>query len=210
MDDRTGPPLYTIGHSNHSLAYFLELLDRHQIEAIADVRSMPYSRYVPHFNPKEIKSALSNAGLTYVYFGKELGARPDDPACYVKGRISYERLALRPDYQTGLARIRQGAEKYRLALMCTEKDPLDCHRMILICRQLRPERPLLHVLGDGALETNQGAELRLCARFDLRPNLFDSQADVIEQAYERQAGRIAYRRDGEGDTGGGPEGDVGR
>jgi uncharacterized protein (DUF488 family) len=190
------PTLYTIGHSNHTLAAFLGLLSQHGIEAIADVRSMPYSRHVPHFNPATLRSALIDAGVAYVYLGKELGARPDDPTCYVDGRVSYARLAEQPEYGAGLDRVRQGLSRYRLALMCTEKDPLDCHRMVLICRQLRRSNlALVHILSDGSLEPNEDAERRLVARLGLQPTLFDSQADIIEQAYERQEGRIAYRQE---------------
>jgi hypothetical protein len=80
--------------------------------------------------------------------------------------------------------------------MCTEKDPLDCHRMVLICRQLRQsDLALVHILFDGSLESNEGAEQRLVARLGLQPTLFDSQADIVEQAYERQERRIAYRQE---------------
>lgn len=187
--------LWTIGHSNHSLTTFLALLSQHEIGAIADVRSMPYSRYVPHFNPAALKVSLESAGISYVYLGKELGARPDDPACYVDGRVSYERLARRPAFQTGLSRVQQGLTRFRLALMCTEKDPLDCHRMVLICRELRPTGDeLLHIRDDGQIETNDEAERRLCERLDLRPNLFEGWSEVIERAYELQSRRLAFQR----------------
>jgi uncharacterized protein (DUF488 family) len=186
--------IYTIGHSNHPLDRFLVLLHQHGIEAIVDVRSQPYSRYVPHFNPAPLKASLTAAGIAYAQLGQELGARPDDPTIYVEGRVSYARLAARPAYAAGLERVRAGMARYRLALMCTEKDPLDCHRMILIARQLRGEGiAARHILADGELEPNEAAERRLCARFDLRPNLFDSEADIIEQAYDRQARRIAFK-----------------
>lgn len=190
------PVLFTIGHSNHALDRFLALLRQHSIQAIADVRFMPYSRYVPYFNPAPLSASLTSAGLAYVHLGKELGARPDDPACYVDGRVDPVRLIARPAFQAGLERVLHGAAKYQLALMCTEKDPLDCHRMLLICRQLRGSPVTLrHILADGLLETNEQAERRLCQRLDLRPTLFDTESDIIEQAYERQAHRIAFRQD---------------
>jgi uncharacterized protein (DUF488 family) len=190
--------LFTIGHSNHSLDHFLGLLRQHGIEAIGDVRSVPHSRYVPHFNPGPLKIALTAAGIAYVYLGKELGARPDDPTCFVDGRVSYERLAQRPLYQVGLERLRQGMARYRLALLCTEKDPLDCHRMILIGRQLhRAGVTVQHILADGTLESTEAAEQRLCDRLELRPTLFDGPAAIVDLAYERQARRIAFRREGD-------------
>ncbi len=188
-------PLFTVGHSNHSLERFLELLGQHEIGAIADVRSMPYSRYCPHFNPPLLKPALMNAGIAYVFLGKQLGARPDDPACYVDGSVSYERLAAQREFQDGLDRVLQGLSRFRLALMCTEKDPIDCHRMILICRRLRSrEIAIQHILADASLETNEAAERRLCDKLNLRPNLFESEADIIERAYIMQGERIAFKQ----------------
>jgi len=190
--------LFTIGHSNHPLERFLELLRQHGISAIGDVRSSPHSRFCPHFNQASLNSALARAGIAYVFLGKELGARPDDPAYFVNGRVRYERLAARPEFQEGLDRVRRGMKEYRLALMCAEKDPLECHRMILVCRRLRSsELTIHHILTDGSLETNEVAERRLCDRLALRPDLFTSEADVIEQAYERQAERIAFTQEDE-------------
>jgi uncharacterized protein (DUF488 family) len=188
--------LFTIGHSNHSLDRFLELLQQHQITAIGDVRSTPYSRYCPQFNPPALKPALAAAGIAYVFLGRELGARPDDPQCYVDGSVSYERLAMRREFGHGLERVSQGVVKYRLALMCTEKDPIDCHRMILICHRLRSKGLAIHhVLADSSIETNEAAERRLCEKLDLRPTLFETQEQIVEQAYGRQAKRISYKQE---------------
>jgi hypothetical protein len=104
-------------------------------------------------------------------------------------------LAARPEFQAGLERVKQGAAQYRLAILCTEKDPLDCHRMTLICRHLRPTGLLLiHILADGALETNEAAEQRLCRRLKLQPNLLEDEAEIIERAYDRQSERIAFSK----------------
>ena len=193
-----GAVLFTVGHSNHTLERFLELLRQHNISAIGDVRSSPYSRFCPHFNQANLKSALAGVDIAYVFLGKELGARPDDPACFVNGRVSYEQLAARREFQTGLNRVRQGMRKYRLALLCAEKDPLDCHRMILICRHLRSPDPMIrHILADGSLETNEAAERRLCDRLGLRADLFTSEVELIERAYDRQAERIAFTQEDE-------------
>ncbi len=188
--------LFTIGHSNHSLDRFLELLGRHQIEVIADVRSSPYSGRNPHFNQASLKAAVERAGIAYVYLGKELGARPADPSCYLNGRVSYSRLAGRPEFGAGLERVRQECAQRRFALLCAEKDPLSCHRTILVCRHLRSLQVFpQHILADGSLETHAAAERRLCEIFHLAPNLFESEAEVIEQAYDRQSERIAFVRE---------------
>jgi uncharacterized protein (DUF488 family) len=190
--------LFTIGHSNHTPQRFLDLLRTYQITAVADVRSSPYSRFSPHFSQSDLKTTLAREGITYVFLGKELGARSDNPSMLVNGRVSYARLAARPEFLEGLHRVRQGMKKYRLALMCAEKDPLDCHRMILVCRHLRSaDVAIHHILADGLYETNEIAEQRLCKRLALQPDLFTSEADIIEQAYERQAERIAYAQEDE-------------
>lgn len=193
-----GNLIFTIGHSNHTLDYFLDLLRQHQINAVADVRSSPYSRFCPHFNQSNLKTALTGAGIVYVFLGKELGARPDDSAYFVNDRVSYKLLVARREFNDGLNRVRSGMSKYRLALMCAEKDPIDCHRMILICRYMKSlDLTIRHIHGDGSLETNEMAEKRLCNRLGLQADLFTSEAEVIEQAYDRQAERIAFAQESE-------------
>lgn len=192
----TPTELFTIGHSNHSLDRFIELLRAHRIDAIGDVRSSPYSRYCPHFNQAALKASLERAGVAYLFLGKELGARPDDASCFVNGRVSYARLAERPAFRDGVARVRQIATTQRLALLCAEKDPLTCHRMILVCRHLRaPDLTIQHILADGSLEENEATERRLYRSLRLAPNLFESEPEIIAQAYERQAKRIAYAKE---------------
>jgi uncharacterized protein (DUF488 family) len=186
--------LYTIGHSDHSLDDFLALLRAQAITAIADVRSSPYSRRHPQFNREPLKAALRDAGLTYVFLGRECGARSEDPACYDQGRVQYERLAQTALFQEGLARIRAGADTFRLALMCAERDPLTCHRTILVSRHLVEQGiAVKHVLADGALETHAMAMTRLREDLGLQhPDLFCSDAELEVLAYRRQEERIAY------------------
>ena len=126
--DMAAGPIFTIGHSNHSLEGFLALLAKRRIAAVADVRSAPYSRFSPHFDRKALAAALEACGIGYRYFGRELGGRPDDPGCYENGRVSYDRVARTGRFRDGLARVREAAAEVRLALMCAEKEPLDCHR----------------------------------------------------------------------------------
>ncbi len=192
--------LYTIGHSNHPVEAFLDLLRRQEITALADVRSSPYSRYNPQYNRENLKPVLARTGISYVYLGKELGPQSDDPTCYENGRVDYEKLARTKLFQAGLQRLLKGLETHRIAIMCAEKDPLVCHRMILICRALRSE-PLAirHILEDGSLETLQAAERRLMVQLKMRQmTLFDRNVDdLILRAYARQAERIAHRLDQE-------------
>src|ERR1700683_897765 len=97
--------VYTIGHSTHPQGKFLGLLSMHGITALCDVRSKPYSRMNPQFNRDELKKVLPDHGVTYLFLGKELGARTDDPACYEGRKVQYDRLAKTDLFQHGLTRI---------------------------------------------------------------------------------------------------------
>lgn len=186
--------LYTIGHSNHELPAFLALLKQHGITAVADVRSQPYSEYSSHFNREPLESALKGEGIRYVFLGEELGARRSEPECYVNGKARYDLVARLPAFRRGLDRLRSGTAAHRIAVMCTEKDPITCHRTILICRQLRSEPfALRHILEDGRLETQEEAEARLMALLGIYPKqLFDTRAELVEHAYDLQGEKIAF------------------
>jgi uncharacterized protein (DUF488 family) len=185
--------LYTIGHSTHSLEYFISLLKGHGVEAVCDVRSVPYSQYNPQFNRAPLTKELQRAQILYGFMGKELGARSDNPACYIDGKVQYSCLAEESNFLNGLQRIRSGLNSYRVALMCAERDPLMCHRTILVCRKLRSaDLNIQHILADGCLETNEAAERRLVTMMNVRPDMLNSEPDCIELAYDKQASVIAY------------------
>ncbi|MDG7000357.1 MAG: DUF488 domain-containing protein, partial [Nitrososphaerota archaeon] len=128
--------LYTIGHSTLRVEDFIRLLRLHDITALADVRSQPYSRANPQFNREALQLSLQESGIKYVFLGPELGARSEDESCFDEGKVQYERLSKTALFQSGLERVKKGMQDYRIALMCAEKDPLDCHRTILISRCL--------------------------------------------------------------------------
>ena len=184
----------TIGHSNHPLERFLELLRQHQVSAVADVRSTPFSRTNPQYNRDALRTSLTPLGITYVFLGKELGARSDDPLCYEAGKVQYDRLAMTDLFLRGLTRIHEGAEKFRLALMCAEREPLDCHRTILVARHLELRGyEVKHIHGSGDLESNSDAIVRLIKHLKIpAADMFRSDDDVIAEAYKRQEERIAY------------------
>jgi uncharacterized protein (DUF488 family) len=185
--------LYTVGHSTHSLEYFTELLQRNAIEAICDVRSVPYSRHSPQFNRENLRHALRASSVEYVFLGKQLGARSDNPKCYIDGKVVYNYLVDEPSFQEGLRRVKRGLESYRVALMCAERDPLTCHRTILVCRELRsPDININHILADGRTESNSQAEKRLMSTLGIVPDMFESEQRCVDRAYDLQATRIAY------------------
>lgn len=187
--------IFTIGHSNHSIESFIALLRRHEINAIGDVRSHPYSRFAPQYSREPLKTALADAGITYVFLGKELGARSNNPACYKQGKVQYDRLAQEPGFGEGLKRVVQGMERYNIALMCAEKDPLTCHRALLVARKLfEGGVPVSHIHADGSLEPQQAMESRLLALYKLpEGDMFKSREEFVAGAYAIQCDRVAYQ-----------------
>ena len=186
--------LYTIGHSNHPIDRFLALLVKHGITAVADVRSQPFSRRNPQFNQDKLAASLKARGIEYVFVGRELGARSEDPAHYENGKVQYRRLAETLLFKSGIARVLSGAESYRIALVCAEKEPLDCHRTLLVSRALAASgAPILHILADGGIEPHEQTLERLVRRMRIpEDDLFADPAVLIEQACAAREQKIAY------------------
>lgn len=195
MPSSTNTPLFTIGHSTHSQEAFLGLLARHGIAAIIEVRSQPFSRRFPQFNRERLTQALAENGIEYYFLGEELGARRREEEVYIDGRADYGRIAELPLFQQGLNRVRELASVRRPALLCAEKEPLDCHRTILVCRHLRSELPIAHILADGTLEDHADTEARLMKKMKVERGLFDSPSTALDEAYDRRALQINYTRD---------------
>lgn len=191
--------IYTIGHSTQSGEDFLEKLKRHRIEILCDVRSTPFSRMTPQFNRESLKALVNDAGIKYVHMGQALGARSDDPSCYENGQVVYDRLAQKPDFKSAIARILDGAKKgHRMALMCAEKEPLDCHRTILVSKALtREAADVVHILDDGRLERHADTMARLIERLGKtgQTDLFLSEGEQLENAYRIREREIAYTRE---------------
>ncbi|MBM4349918.1 MAG: DUF488 domain-containing protein [Deltaproteobacteria bacterium] len=188
--------LFTIGYSGRSIDNLIALLEHYKITVLCDVRSVPYSSRNPQFNRELLKKELKSHDIKYVFLGEELGARPKDPSCYINGKALYQMIAESTLFKNGLERIRLGMQKdYVLALMCAEKDPMACHRSILICRNLRDSLiDIRHIINHNTTETQADLEKRLIAQLKLYPDLFkdtDPNA-LIERAYEVQGDRMAY------------------
>lgn len=147
--------IFTIGHSSHPPEHFLELLSGHSIEAVADTRSHPFSRFAPQFDSEALKKALHEAGIRYVYLGRELGGRPADASLYDEsGRALYGRMAEEPAFLEGIARLEDGAKKFRTAILCSEEDPAHCHRHLLVGKFLLARgAEVLHIRAGGGLQT---------------------------------------------------------
>ena len=193
MIERHYLPVVTIGHSLHSKEKFLQLLAAQQIDIVLDVRSSPFSRRAPHFARPEMKRWLATAGIGYSYGGRALGCRPQDPSLYEGGRADYERMARTSVFVTGLRRIVTAAESKRIALLCAEGDPIECHRFLLIGRALANAIDVFHVLPNGALEKHRQTEERLLAAVGLsQSEFFAEKSDALETAYRAQSSRVAF------------------
>lgn len=184
----------TVGHSTLSYERFVGLLRSAAVTAIADVRTTPYSRHFPHFNRKPLTSELRLDGIAYAFLGEELGGRPASKEFFRSGVADYERMAQTNNFIKGLNRIIDGARSYRIAMMCSEHDPLDCHRCLLVGRALH-ERGLRvkHILHDGTLTEHSDIEKELLELSGVADDdLFLSQHAQLEIAYRRRAAKVAF------------------
>lgn len=193
--------IYTAGHSNHPREQFAkELLHRHGIAVLADVRSAPYSRFAPDFDREALRSFLAARNVRYVYFGDELGGRPSDPACYDNARVRYDRVAGTPSFRRGLDGLLAEAASHRVAVMCSEAEPLNCHRTLLVAHALeRRGVGVEHILADGSVASHAAVMDDLLAKH----NLSDAQTDLfprtrderVDEAVARQAREVGFARD---------------
>ncbi len=191
--------IYTIGHSNQLIETFVAALEICGITAVADVRSYPHSQVNPQFDREMLRRKLKSRKIAYVFLGKELGGRTDDPSCYVNERVQYGRLAETNLFQQGLDRIERGMRRHRIAVMCAEKEPLECHRAILIARQLVQRQICVrHILRDRQIEDHEATMSRLLRLLNFNTNehhLFRNQDDLLREAYRIQGNKIGYERE---------------
>jgi uncharacterized protein (DUF488 family) len=175
--------LFTIGHSNHTIDQFMQLLIKYGIEQVVDVRSAPYSRYVKEYNRDYLESYLKNRQLLYKYEGKDLGGRPTDPSCYKKHKlpaegtdylheVDYPEVMRKPWFEKGIERLMALAEERVTTILCSEEDPADCHRHHMIALYLAdfyPEVEVLHIRKDGVLNKVR----------DVRKSVNDQQGEQL-------------------------------
>jgi uncharacterized protein (DUF488 family) len=186
--------VFTIGHSSHPWERFVALLRSANVTAIADVRTSPYSRLYPHFNRDNLREELRSDGLSYVFLGAELGGRPRDRAFYSEGVADYEKMARTVEFKEALDRVLEGAMKYRIALMCSERDPLDCHRCLLVARALvqRGAR-VSHIFDDGRVVSHSEIEDELLGLSGRRADdFFAPTSERLAMAYRERARKVAF------------------
>lgn len=190
------PAILTLGHSNHPWPEFMALLQRNEVACLVDVRSMPASRRYPQFNRNAVERALSDAGIGYRFLGDRLGGRPKDPAGYTEGVVDYEKVAVTSAFREGLDELAGMARRKRCCVMCAERDPLDCHRALLVARRLAPKGfSISHIHGDGRIETQGAFEKRLidAEEAPLLAGVEESRA-LLPAAYRRRNRKMAFKR----------------
>jgi uncharacterized protein (DUF488 family) len=165
------------------------------VEAIADIRSAPRSRFSPQFNKEAMAAALAARNVAYVFLGKELGGRPQSPALFTGGVADYEKMAATPEFRLGLERLIEAAARSNVAALCSEADPLECHRCLLVGRALAEQgADVRHILASGDVVTHDEVEDRLLsleklAEADL---LAGSRAERLVQAYRSRSRKFAF------------------
>ena len=191
-------PVHTIGHSDLDREKLIDRLEREGVELIVDVRSIPHSRHAPQFNQQELARALGQRGIGNIYMGDELGGRPKEDWLYdEQDRADYRLMALEPKFQEAIRQLAQTAMDRRMALLCTERDPLKCHRTLLVAPALeQADVPVIHITGDGK-DVSHRELMRLLTASRNMPRLDDlgmTEGQMVEQAVESQARRVAHRR----------------
>ena len=191
----TQAQIFSIGHSNHSIDKFLSLLAKSEINMVVDVRSAPFSRMFPQFNQETLKKSLNENSIGYLFLGDQIGGRSNDPDDYLDGQVVYKALAQKEAFKAGVERLKEGSTKYRIALMCSEKEPLDCHRTLLVSEALaKSDIPVGHIHADGTVEAHEDALARLLTLHNLSsPDLFSDDKDRVQEALTLQEKKIAYQ-----------------
>jgi uncharacterized protein (DUF488 family) len=187
--------LFTIGHSNIPAERFVGMLRTAGVDTVADVRSTPFSRRFPWFSGKNLAARLRQEGMVYTAFGDSLGGRPRDPALYCDGTADYGAMAKQEDFRVGLNRLLTLAADRRVCLTCAEREPLDCHRCLLVARALAARGLSIgHILHDGTIEPQASTQERLLAPSGANTDLFaPGQSERLAAAYRARARTVAYR-----------------
>jgi uncharacterized protein (DUF488 family) len=186
--------IFTIGHSNHEIADFINLLLANRIELVIDVRSAPYSKIYPHFNRNSLEVSLTKNSIEYLFLGDSVGGRSNNIKDYSKGRVMYKKIAEKEEYISSIYLIISLTSEHKTVLMCSEKEPLECHRTLLISRSIEMLKvKVLHIHRDGQIESQGEAIQRLLAIWKLdSPSLFGEDTERIDEALTKQESKYAY------------------
>ncbi|MEM5501214.1 DUF488 domain-containing protein [Ahrensia kielensis] len=188
--------ILSIGHSTLNYETFVKRLKSADVTAIADVRSSPFSRHLPHFNQDVLKDALAQDGIAYVFLGQELGGRPQGEKYYTDGIADYEKMATASSFKEGISRVKEGSQKYNIAMMCSEHNPLDCHRCLLVGRALiEQDYDVNHILSNGDTIGHRKIEKQLLSMLGKEEkDMFASPEELKCDAYRERAKKVAFTK----------------
>lgn len=186
--------IYTIGHSSLDINDFIRLLRANTIELVIDVRSTPYSKIYPQFNRSSLEAVLKNNLIKYIFSGNSLGGRSTNVNDFSRGRIVYDKIAKKEEYMAAIDELIMISSKSKTVLMCSEKEPLECHRALLISKSMEINQvKVFHIHRDGRLESQKEAIQRLLKIWKLdTPNLFGEEAERVTEALTKQEDKYAY------------------
>lgn len=195
--------LFTIGHSNYEINYFINIVKKYKINCIVDVRSIPYSKYSPQYNKENIKKLLKINKINYIYMRKEFGAMRTAKTLYTKeGYVDFEKVKYDKDFKLGINRVKVGVEKgYKIAFMCAEKIPSDCHRCILIGRTFKNlGYNIINIIDENKYKLQNDIEKELIEiyypdrnQISLIPEMNLSNEELINNVYKFKNREIGYR-----------------
>ena len=196
--------IFTIGHSQHNIEHFISLLRMYDINCVIDVRSTPYSKYAETFNRERINEELSRNGIRYFFMGEYFGARQSKKELYTQdGYLDFERVQKEPTFIKGIQNVMLGIEQgNRVALMCTEKDPMDCHRAIMVSKSFADNGVSIHhILEDGSIQTQEELENRMLEKYYPERNQLsiftygneESEQELVQRCYKKRNEEIGYR-----------------
>lgn len=192
---------FTVGHSNHDAGHFIDLLKAHKINCLVDVRSSPYSKFTSQFNKETLGAELKKEKVLYVYLGNKLGGRYlDSGLLYPNGVVNYNKVMQQEEFCVGINNVIGNIRKgLKIALMCAEKNPLDCHRFLLVARALSNKGvKVKHILENGEIVLNEDLEKQLLQKYKrefdqlsfFQENL--SQEKTLEEAYQRRNQDVGF------------------
>jgi uncharacterized protein (DUF488 family) len=188
--------IYTIGSSTHTIDEFTLLLNKFKINAIADVRSVPYSQHTPQFNKDFLINILKGISIHYLDFSKEFGARRKEDTAYTNNRVDFQKVIKLPNFIKGIERISVGINKgYNIALLCTEKNPLDCHRFSLVSKGLVEYLgvDINHISFEGGILNQYDLENKMLINYKFENDLFMDHKTLLEAAYKIISNKVAYQ-----------------
>ncbi|MCQ2965957.1 MAG: DUF488 domain-containing protein [Alphaproteobacteria bacterium] len=195
--------IFTIGHSVHRIDDFIDLLKSYQIDYVIDVRSDPHSKYAYEFNKENLKPAIEKNLLNYVHMGKYFGARREDMSLYSrkengKRYLDFDKVRSSEDFLKGYESICRGVEKFNIAFMCAEKNPMDCHRAIMVSKAFTDHGyKVKHILEDGTIETQNQLDQELLNKYCPNRNQIDmfsskKETDYLLEAYQKRNMEIGF------------------